>query len=64
MEIRQWRSQKFCSGDHDPFGLTLAALLKYDEAKERKRENGETMSVFKAQVTICPDMNFAEGKQE
>jgi len=29
--------------------------------KQKKRENGETMSVVKAQVTICPDMNFPEG---
>jgi len=29
--------------------------------EQRKRENRETMSVTKAQVTICPDMNFAEG---
>jgi len=29
--------------------------------KQRKRENGEAMSVVKAQVTICPNMNFAEG---
>jgi len=29
--------------------------------KQRKRENGETMSVVKAQVTICPYVNFAEG---
>jgi len=29
--------------------------------KQRKRENRETMSVVKAQVTICPYMNFPAG---
>jgi len=26
--------------------------------KQRERENGETMSVVKAQATICPYVNF------
>ena len=29
--------------------------------KQRKSENRETMSVVKAQVTVCPYMNFPEG---
>jgi len=29
--------------------------------KQRKRENEETMSAFKAEVTTCPFMNFVEG---
>jgi len=29
--------------------------------KQRKRENTETMSVVKAQVTVYPYMNFPEG---
>jgi len=29
--------------------------------KQRKRENGETTNVVKAQVTNCPYMNFPEG---
>jgi len=29
--------------------------------KQRRRENRGTMSFVKAQVTICPDINFAEG---
>ena len=29
--------------------------------KQRKRENGETVSEVKAQVTICPCVNYAEG---
>ena len=27
----------------------------------KQRKNGETISVVKAQATICPCMNFAEG---
>jgi len=29
--------------------------------KQRKKENGEIMSVVKAYVTVCPYMKFAEG---
>jgi len=29
--------------------------------EQRKSENGETISVVKAEVTICPLMNFVEG---
>jgi len=39
----------------------LRTPLSRPMTKQRKRENGETMSVVKAQVTICPYVNFAEG---
>jgi len=29
--------------------------------EQRKRESGETISVVKAEATICPFMNFVEG---
>jgi len=38
---------------HITFGTT--------EDAKRKRENGEAISIDKAQGTICPYMNFPEG---
>jgi len=41
--------------------LALGRLKMLRMTKQRKRENGETMSVVKAQQTIYPYVNFAEG---